>query len=233
VASCKNILPSQDLVREKSTGMKGRFVGGGHRQDVSQYNIFREVSSPTASLPSFFAVAAHAAAKCLTVGSFHVKQAYLKAPMSRDGRNIRVRLNKIFVDIIKSINKKLNDEYTSFKNSDGSVIAELDYALNGCLESGRLRYNYFKNILVPRMGFKIFSSDDCVFHLFDSNGFIVLTIVVNVDACFVTGSSEKTLDDIFEKLTAEFGELTIRRGRVHKYIGMILDFSQQSDVHIT
>ena len=229
----KNILPGQGLVREKSTGMKGRFVGGGHRQDISQYDIYREVSSPTASLSSFFAVAAHAAAKGLAVGSFDVKQAYLKAPMPRDGRKIRVRLNKIYVDIIKSINEELNDEYTSFQSDNGSVIVELDYALYGTLEAGRIWYNYFKNILVSKMGYKVSAHDDCVFNMFDSNGIIISTIVIHVDDGFVTGSSEKTLDDFFDKLTAELGELTIRRGRVHEYLGMLLNFSQPNVVHIT
>jgi hypothetical protein len=47
-----------------------------------------------------------------------------------------------------------------------------------------------------------------------------------VDDGFVTASEESFLDDFFEKLTAELGELTIRRGRVHEYLGMLLDFSQ-------
>ena len=228
----KSILPGQGLVKEKPNGMKGRFVGGGHRQDISQYDIYREVSTPTAGLSSFFAVAAHAAAKGLAVGSFDVKQAYLKAPMPKK-RKIRVRLNKTYVDIIKSINPELKNEYTSFENSDGSVIVELDYALYGCVESGRLWYNHFKDILVSKLGYKVSAYDDCVFNLLDSNGFIISTIVVHVDDGFVTGSSEKILDEFFEKLSAELGELTIKRGRIHDYLGMMLDFSQPSVVHIT
>ena len=49
----KSILPGQGLVKEKPNGMKGRFVGGGHRQDISQYDIYREVFTPTAGLSSF------------------------------------------------------------------------------------------------------------------------------------------------------------------------------------
>ena len=103
----------------------------------------------------------------------------------------------------------------------------------GTLEAGRIWYNYFKNILVSKMGYKVSAHDDCVFNMFDSNGIIISTIVIHVDDGFVTGSSEKTLDDFFDKLTAELGELTIRRGRVHEYLGMLLNFSQPNVVHIT
>ena len=92
----KSVLPGKGLVRKKNKMgeeiLKGRFVGGGHRQDITEYDIYREVSSPTAGLSSFFAVAANAAAKKLKVATFDVKQAYTKAPMPKGQRIIRVRL---------------------------------------------------------------------------------------------------------------------------------------------
>jgi len=229
-----DILPGHGLVREKSEErIKGRFVGGGNRQDRGKYDIYREISTPTASLSSFFAVAAHAAAKGLAIGSFDVKQAFTKAPMPADRKKIRVRLTKTYVDIIKSISQELSELYTSFQSDNGSVIVELDYALYGTLEAGRIWYDYFRDILVTKLDYKVSAHDDCVFNMFDSNGIIISTIVIHVDDGFVTGSSERILDDFFEKLTAELGELTIRRGRVHEYLGMLLDFSQPYMVHIT
>jgi hypothetical protein len=101
-ADRKNILPGQGLVKNKSKEegvemLKGRFVAGGHRQHISDYDIFREVSTPTASLSSLFSVAAHAAAKGLAIGSFDIKMAYTKAPMPKH-RKIYVRLTKAYVD---------------------------------------------------------------------------------------------------------------------------------------
>ena len=230
----KDILPGHGLVKEKSDDrMKGRFVGGGNRQDREKYDIYREISTPTASLSSFFAVAAHAASRNLAIGSFDVKQAFTKAPMPINSKKIRVRLTKSYVNIIKSISQGLNDLYESFQSDDGSVIVELDYALYGTLEAGRIWYDYFRGILVNKLGYKVSVHDDCVFNLFDSKSVIISTIVVHVDDGFVTGTDESILDDFFEKLTAELGELTIRRGRVHEYLGMLLDFSQSNVVHIT
>ena len=234
----KNILPGHGLVKNKSKEsgveqLKSRFVGGGHRQDVTQYDIYREISTPTASLSSLFAVASHAAVNGLAIGSFDIKQAYLKAPMPKDGRKIRIRLTKLYVGIIKSISTELSEIYSAFENEDGSVIVELDYALYGCLESGRLFYNYFRSILENKMGYRVSAYDDCIFNLFNSDGIIVSTIVIHVDDGFVTGSSEDILDVFFQQLQSHLGDVTIRRGRVHEYLGMVMDFQQKGLVHIT
>jgi hypothetical protein len=186
----------QGLIREKPKDddinfLKGRFVAGGHRQNVSQYDIYREISTPTASLLSLFAV------KRLAIGSFDVKMAYTKAPMPKDGRKIFIRLTKTYVELIKNISADLKLQYETFQSKDGSVIVELDYALYGCVEAGRLWYNYFSNILVEKMGYKMSTLDDCVFNLFDESGIIISTIVIHVDDGLITGNSEEVLDDFF------------------------------------
>lgn len=236
-AERKNILPGQGLVKNKSKDksielLKGRFVAGGHRQDVRDYDIYREISTPTASLSSLFAVAAHAAAKGLAVASFDIKMAYTKAPMPKD-KKIYIRLIKSYVDLIKVINPDLKIEYESFQNEDGSVIVELDFALYGCVEAGRLFYEFLKNILVKKMDYKVSLYDDCIFNLFDDNGIIISTIVIHVDDGLITGSSETVLDSFFDQFKNHIGDITIQRGRIHNYLGMVMDFSQPNVVHIT
>jgi len=221
-AERKNILPGQGLVKNKSKDksielLKGRFVAGGHRQDIRDYDIYREISTPTASLSSLFAVSAHAAAK------HRCRKKVVRF----------VSLTKSYVELIKTINSDLKIEYESFQNDDGSVIVELDFALYGCIEAGRLFYEFLKNILVERMGYKVSLYDDCVFNLFDKSGIIISTIVIHVDDGFVTGSSETVLDNFFDQLKFHIGDITVQRGRIHNYLGMVMDFSQSNVVHIT
>jgi hypothetical protein len=153
--------------------------------------------------------------------------------MPKGGRRIFVRLTKLYVQIIKDMSTDLNDLYSKHENQDGSVIVELDYALYGCLESGRLFYNYFRNILEDKMDYKVSAYDDCVFNLFDSDGIIISTIVIHVDDGFVTGKSEEILDVFFQSLKTHLGEVTICRGKSHDYLGMIMDFQVGGLVHIT
>ena len=177
-------------------------------------------------------MAAHAAAKGLSVGSFDIKMAYTKAPMPKH-RKIYVRLTKAYVDLIKNISADLKLQYETFQSEDGSVIVELDFALYGCIEAGRLFYDFFKNILVDKMGYHMSSHDDCVFNLVDEKGIIISTIVLHVDDGLVTGTSETVLDSFFEKLKSHIGDITVKRGRIHDYLGMTMDFSQPNIVHIT
>ena len=53
-------------------------------QDYKTYDIYREVSSPTAMLSSLFGVVSHAAAKGLCVAQFDVKQAFTQTPKPKD-----------------------------------------------------------------------------------------------------------------------------------------------------
>ena len=52
----KKSLPECPKIRMKSKdGMdyiKSRFVGGGHLQNATEYDIYREISSPTANVSS-------------------------------------------------------------------------------------------------------------------------------------------------------------------------------------
>ena len=75
-------------------------------------------------------------------------------------KNIYIRLIKSYVDLIKVINPDLKIEYESFQNEDGSVIVELDFALYGRVEAGRLFYEFFKNILGKKMDYKVSLYDD-------------------------------------------------------------------------
>ncbi len=193
----RGILPGQGLIRSKpkvddENFLKGRFVAGGHRQNIESYDIYREVTAPTASLSSLFSVAAYGASKDLA--SFDIKMAFTQAPMPKNGRKIHIRLTKPYVDLIKSINSELKSEYERFQKEDGSVIVELDFALYGCIEAGRLFYDYFKNILVTKMGYSVSLHDNCVFNLFDDKSVIISTIVIHVDDGFVTANSENALD---------------------------------------
>jgi hypothetical protein len=52
-----------------------------------------------------------------------------------------------YVDIVtKSIKEELKELYTPFhSDTDGSIIVELDYALYGTIEAGRIWYDYFRD----------------------------------------------------------------------------------------
>lgn len=157
-----------------------------------------EVQNSIMSL-SLFGVVSYAAAKGKAVAQFDVKQAFTQTPMKPGQKSIFVRIDSSMVDIIRGINPELDKLYGEFTELDGSVIVELDYALYGTIEAGRMWYDYFKSILI-NLGYIVCPMDDCTFNRFDDSGIIIATIVLHVDDGFITADTEGMLDDFSSSL---------------------------------
>ena len=82
----KKALPGSGKIRPKLVDgeekLKGRYVGGGHRQDHDAYDIYREISSPTANVSSVLAVIANESRKGLKIMTLDIGQAYLNAEIT-------------------------------------------------------------------------------------------------------------------------------------------------------
>jgi hypothetical protein len=231
-AQRQGILRGHALVKEKPDLFKGRFVANGSTQDYSEYDIYREVSAPTAMLSSLFGVVSFAAAKGKAVAQFDVKQAFTQTPMKAGQKPIFVRIDASMVDIIRSINPDLHNLYGEFIDFDGSVIVQLDYALYGTIEAGRMWYDYFKSILI-NLKYVVCPMDDCTFNRFDDDGKIIATIVLHVDDGFITADNEGTLDEFFSALEVTLGKLSIQRGKIIIHLGMQLDFRESGKCYVT
>jgi len=231
-AQIKEILRGHGLVKEKLDTYKGRFVADGSVQKYSEYDIYREVSAPTAMLSSLFGVVSYAAAKGKAVAQFDVKQAFTQTPMKPDQKPIFVRIDSSMVRIIRDISPELNTLYGAYIESDGSVIVQLDYALYGTIEAGRMWYDYFKSIVLG-LNYVVCPMDDCTFNRFDDKGTIIATIVLHVDDGFITAESERMLDEFFSSLEVVLGKLSIQRGMVINHLGMQLDFRQKGKCYVT
>ena len=231
-AQRQGILRGHALVKEKPDLYKGRFVANGKTQDYSEYDIYREVSAPTAMLSSLFGVVSFAAAKGKAVAQFDVKQAFTQTPMKPGQKPIHVRIDDTMVTIIRQISPELDKLYGEYVQSDGSVIVELDYALYGTIEAGRMWYDYFKSILI-NLGYIVCPMDDCTFNRFDDKGTITATIVLHVDDGFITADSEGMLDEFFLSLEVVLGKLSIQRGKVINHLGMQLDFRERGKCYVT
>jgi len=231
-AQRQGILRGHALVKEKPDLFKGRFVANGSTQDYSEYDIYREVSAPTAMLSSLFGVVSFAAANGKAVAQFDVKQAFTQTPMKDGQKPIFVRIDASMVDIIRSINPDLHNLYGEFLDFDGSVVVQLDYALYGTIEAGKMWYDYFKSILI-NLGYVVCPMDDCTFNRFDAEGTIIATIVLHVDDGFITADTEGTLDEFFSSLEVVLGKLSIQRGKVINHLGMQFDFREKGKCYVT
>ena len=124
-------LTSRKLLTGDIDRIKGRIVGGGHRQDRSLY-IDNEKSSPTVALTSVVAMAALAARKGHHVMTLDHKAAYLNASM--EGSPVEMMLSPEVSEILCSI----DPNYNKFIRRDGKIAVKLKKALYGCVQSAVL-----------------------------------------------------------------------------------------------
>ena len=226
----KKIIPSKLFVKVKYRPngdfdkIKARLVAGGHRQDKSLYKD--NSSSPTVATSSVFLLATIAHNENRAIATIDVPGAYLNAKVS-DTTRVLMRLNKSVSDLIV----QLDDSYLQYRNEDGSIVVQLDYALYGFIESAILWYELLSRKLT-RIGFVNNSYDRCVFNMTDHNGDQV-TLCVHVDDIFVSAKNENSLDDTLTKMRGVLGDITINRGSKHDYLGMIFDFSHREHLQIS
>jgi len=128
----KMVIPSKFFLKNKGNNdnveLKGRFVGGGHRQDET---IYERKSSPTVSPQTIFITLADAAEKKKSILIADVPCAYLHAPRG-DLAKVYVRLNKEMTAALI----KLCPEFEPMVEEDGTLTVEILKGLYGLVESG-------------------------------------------------------------------------------------------------
>ena len=87
-----------------------------------------------------------------------------------------------------------------FVRKDGSIIAELNKALYGCIESAVLWYEELSQILIS-LGLTWNDTDPCVFNL---SGNKRLTVTVYVDDLMIMSNNVRTVDWLLAELTRKY-----------------------------
>ena len=219
-------IPSKLFLTPKHTAegnfklLKGRIVGGGHRQDVTQFQE-SEISSPTVALTSVMIAAATAAHYHHHVMTLDHTAAYLNAKMT--GPIVDMMLSVEVTDMLCEIDPA-NKQYV---RPNGKIYVRLKKALYGCVQSAVLWYKELKNTL-NTMGFTENAYDICSFSR--SRGTSTDRLLVYVDDLFITSDSEKELDKIDKTLREKYGGVTSQKGRVHDYLGIRWDFTSEGQV---
>jgi hypothetical protein len=101
-----------------------------------------------------------------------------------------------------------------------------------------LNYKKFVKSLT-KQGFKLNPYDGCVANKIVKGKQI--TICFHVDDCKISHESTKVVDATIKWLRAEYesifedgsGVMKVHRGKVHKYLGMSLDFSHKGQCRVT
>ena len=176
-----------------------------------------------------FLVAALAATEGRAVATVDFPGAFLHAELrDDDGRPpVLVRLNKFETRVLVRVDKS----FEKFVGKDGRCVVKLNRALYGCVESARLWYEKLSKELME-MGFTKNRVEQCVFNRMEADG-SQTSLVIHVDDVMISAKSEGHIDKFVSDLKKKYKELTVQRGSVLEYLGMVFDFKTQGKVKIT
>jgi histone deacetylase 1/2 len=150
--------------------------------------------------------------------------AYLNADMKK---TVIIKLDKNCSDILCKINPK----YCEYQQANGTLLLKLCKALYGCVESSKLWYNHLKKELI-KLRFVMNKYDECVFNRTEQDG-SQTTLLIHVDDMLVTAKNDENIDHLIKELNKVFNEVSVERGNVLNYLGMVLDFRDSGKVKVS
>ena len=218
VKTDKKKLPCRLFLTPKSSDLiKGRLVGGGHRQDRSMYTE-EDTYAATVATHHLFCIASIAGAENRVVVTVDIVGAYLNAEMNREDiyMHIKPDLASYFFD--------LKPEWKEFANDDGSFDVQVLKAIYGCIESAHLFTEHATNSL-KKIGFVPNPYDPCILNKVSDKG-NQITIAMHSDDWMITCVSEEDINEVVNYIKDVYREIKVKRGKVHNYLGMKFTFGK-------
>jgi hypothetical protein len=215
------------LKRKRCGTIKGRGCADGRKQRA--YTDKDEATSPTIATEAVFLTAVIAALEGRDVAVIDVPGAFMQTDLDE---LIHVRFTGTMVDLLLEIDYDMYSPYISYEGKNKVLYVELLKALYGTLRASRLFWEKLSGKLVE-WGFTLNPYDSCVANKMINGK--QCTVGWHVDDAHLSHVDPKVVDVIIGLMNAEFGKeapLTISRGKVHDYLGMIFDYSVDGEVTV-
>ena len=214
-------------LKEKRDGrIKGRGCADGRKQRA--YIPKAEASSPTATLMGIMLTCMIDAYEKREVATVDIPGAFLQTKMPADDRDVHVVLDGRMAELLAKISPEDYQKYVHQHRGQSQIYCKLNVSLYGTLKAALLFWKKLSGYL-KEQGFTVNPYDWCVANKIINGK--QCTIVWHVDDLKISHVDTSVVDEVIENLRSEFGkvgELTVNRGKVHDYLGMELDFSDEN-----
>jgi hypothetical protein len=233
-----SVLESHMFLKEKRDGkIKGRTVAGGNKQ--RDFISKEDASSPTVATESVLLTCIVDAEEGRDVAVVDIPNAFIQTRIEDEKDMAIIRIHGVLVDMLLEIAPEV---YSDFVTTDSKGVKQLIVqclnAIYGTMVASLLYYRKFSKSLIDE-GYEFNSYDPCV-----ANKMIrgkQMTICFHVDDCKLSHVSTKVMDSTIKWLKREYesifedgsGKMAVSRGKVHKYLGMTLDYTTKGQVQIT
>lgn len=166
------------------------------------------------------------------VATVDIPGAFLQTKWPSDEKKVHVVLDDRMAELLAKISPETYERYIASKRGKKYIYCELTCALYGTVKAALLFWIKLTKSLKMR-GFQINPYDWCIANKNISGS--QLTIVWHVDDLKISHKDKAVVDEIIKSLRSEYeiiGQMTVRRGHVHDYLGMELDFSKPRQISI-
>ena len=194
-----------------------------------------DVASPTAATESVILTAAIDALEFRDVMTSDIPNAFIQAempPIEYGDEKILMKITGTLVDLLIDLNPMLYGPMVVLENHRKVIYVWVLRAIYGMLIAALLWYNKFK-LKLEGHGFIFNPYDPCVANKTVNDK--QQTIIFHVDDIKSSHVDPQVNDEFEAWLNQEFGEhglVTTKRGLVHDYLGMKLNYSIKGEVQI-
>lgn len=216
------------FLKQKRCGrIKGRGCADGRPQ--REFITKEDSSSPTVAIESLLLSCVIDAMEKRDVATVDIPGAFMQVDMDE---TVYMKLEGEMAELMVKVDPKLYREYVQLEGGKKVLYVELKKALYGTLRAALLFWRKLSEKL-QEWGFELNPYDWCVANK-QING-KQCTILWHVDDLKISHVDKNVVTEIIKWLEEEFGKespLTVRRGREHDYLGMVLDYSECNKVKI-
>jgi hypothetical protein len=217
------------FLKEKRCGrIKGRGCIDGRKQRL--WKNKEDTTSPTVSIEALLLSCMIDAREERDVATIDIPVAFMQAFIDE---LVHVKFDGELIDLICQVDPSLS-KFVTMENGKRVLYTKLNKALYGTVQASRLFWERLSTFLVEDNGFERNPYDFCVVNkIVDGKQ---MTIVWYVDDLKISHVDPSVVGNMIDVLKAEFGQkldLTVRRGKIHEYLGLRLDFSNRGKVVMT
>jgi hypothetical protein len=218
------------MIKEKrgpEKEVKARLLGDG-RDQRGQFTK-QETTSPTVAKESVFITSVIAAYEKRKTGTYDIPGAYLNANCDANDEPIVMVLKGRLAEMMVQVNPSLYRKYIAVDGNGTPVLyVRMEKAMYGLLKSALLFYRRLVGDLLEN-GFVLNPYDPCVANKMINGK--QMTVIWHVDDLKVTHVDQKEVVGFGEWLSEKYGKkVTGHCGKVHDYLGMIFDYTQDGKV---
>ena len=219
----RNALPILIFLSEKRDGtIKTRACADGRKEKIWTRRI--DASSPTLTVEALYHSLGIDAKEDRDVATCDLPGCFLQTPM--EGRII-LRIDGEGAKMLVELDPTTWKKHLQIIRGRPVIFVLCDKAIYGTVKAALLSYRKLTGHLTD-WGFEMNPYDPCCWNKMIKNNQV--TVVFHVDDLKISCKDPSEVTDVIKKLEsiyATIDPMTIKRGKIHQYLGMTLDFKKQ------